>query len=107
MSDTSAAVIRWEAPPASATAERANRRSTRRSRYEPIADALRTHPGEWAVVFEGGAGAGGAMVTHVRFGQMQCFCPTGDFDATSRSVGGRTVVYARYLGDGDGEAGHG
>lgn len=93
-------VLRWEDPPP-ATVERRTPKKTTRSRLEPIAEQLRGRPGEWAVVYEGERGPGLGMATHIRYGQVACFTPTGDFDATSRVRGGTTTVYARYVGDGE------
>jgi hypothetical protein len=91
------AVLRWEDPPKSEAAERWY--TTRRSKLSPVADALRDQPGRWAVVFEGPHGRATGMATHIRLGQVRCFTPTGDFDATTRRVGATSVVYARYVGE--------
>lgn len=93
------AVIRWEQPPAPAQSARPY--TTRRSKLAPLADELRAQPGQWAVVFEGSAGQATGMATHIRLGQMACFAPSGDFDATTRRSNGVTTTYARYVGDGE------
>jgi hypothetical protein len=87
-------VIRWEDPPP------AKRRagSSGRSRYAAAADELRADPGRWGVIAEIDA-AQTAMATAVRRGHLLCFTPAGDFDAVARQSGGRTTIYARYLGD--------
>jgi hypothetical protein len=95
------AVIRWEEPPRAAA--QAPRHRTRHSRLEPLAEELRGRPGEWALVFEDeAAGKANGMATHIRYGQLMCFAPAGDFDAVTRKVDAVTQVYARYVGDEDG-----
>lgn len=94
-----AAIIRWEDPPPPKAGTRST--SAGHSRYAPIAEGLRANPGRWAVVLEGRPGVGTALATHIRMGHMKCFTPAGDFEATMRSIGGRGLVYARYLGDGE------
>lgn len=89
-------VLRWEEPPPAFHVRKGRAPS---SRLSPIADELRARPGQWGVVFEGPGGAGGGMVTHIRLGQVACFAPAGDFDATGRTQNGVTTVYARYVGD--------
>jgi len=88
-------VIRWEDPPPARSRRSAG---VGHSRYSALADQLRARPGQWAMVGEK-PGADGGLATHIRMGQMLCFSPAGDFDATSRRVDGVTRVYARYLGD--------
>lgn len=101
---TGTPVLRWADPPPLPKTCRSftdGRRATRESRMAPYADALREHPGRWAVVFEGSQGAASAMATHISLGQMACFTPTGDFEATSRRQGETVLCYARYVGDGE------
>jgi hypothetical protein len=90
-----AQVIRWEEPPA---AKRSGPAGQGWSKYAALAEELRANPGRWALVAER-AGTDGALATHIRSGQMQCFTPTGDFDAAARRVGRITRIYARYVGD--------
>lgn len=92
-----ATLIRREEPPP--PAQPARPYTTRRSKLTPLADELRARPGEWWVVYEGPVGKATGMATHIRLGQMACFAPSGDFDATTRLSNGVTVVYARYVGD--------
>lgn len=85
-------VVRWEDPP---PARNNYPRGVGHSRWAGVADELRARPGVWALLGEHAAG----LSTHIRLGQMLCFAPSGDFDAVSRVVDGRVLVYARYLGD--------
>lgn len=95
-------LLRREDPPPS---RQAHRRS-RRSKLDRVAAELRKHPGEWWVIYDGPySGAAGAMATRIARGQVGCFTPTGDFDATSRSRDGVVIVYARYVGDPEGSDG--
>lgn len=96
MSDQ-AKVIRWEEP---TPRKRPGPAGQGWSRYAGLAEELRANPGRWALVAERTDGNHG-LATHIRSGQMQCFTPTGDFDAASRCVDGITRVYARYVGDGE------
>lgn len=93
-----ASVIRWEDPPPS---KRSLRKQDGSSRYADVAEELRANPGRWAVVLDGLSGSGSSLATQIRMGYTVCFCPAGDFDATIRQTGGRAVVYARYVGDGE------
>lgn len=95
-------VLRWEDPPPSEGSARAARRKPTGSKYDQIAEQLRQRPGVWAVVLESSVGIAGGLTTHIRLGQISCFTPTGDFEATSRHRGDSAVVYARYVGDEDG-----
>lgn len=90
-------VIRWEKPPP--TSMHGERRTAPWSRYNDLADELRAAPGRWAVIAEWDGSQRTELATHVRMGSIACFTPAGDFDAVSRQVLGKTVIYARYLGD--------
>lgn len=97
-------VLRWEEPPPNQLPTRPW--TTRHSHLKELADELRARPGNWALVFEQegpASGRAGAMATHIRLGQVRCFTPTGDFDAVTRKVENITCVYARYVGEPDGE----
>jgi hypothetical protein len=80
-------IIRWEEPPHSNRGPGGGRAHS--GRYSDAADQLRQKPGQWAVLLES-----------IRMGALLAFAPAGDFEATTRRISGRTVVYARYLGDG-------
>jgi hypothetical protein len=88
-------VIRWEEPP---PAKRYATTGVGHSSYAPLADELRGRPDQWALVMDK-PGRDTGLANHIRMGQMLCFSPAGDFDACSRQIDGRTLVYARYLGD--------
>jgi hypothetical protein len=87
-------IVRWEVPPPA----KSRGSSEPSSGYAGIAAELRANPGRWAVVKEQASRYSG-LATHIRMGQMICFTPSGDFEATTRRLGERTVVYARYVGD--------
>lgn len=91
------AVLRWETPPEQVLAGR--KFHDGKSALKPLAEELRSKPGEWAVVLEGPPGKASAMATHIRLGQVLCFTPTGDFDALTHKAGEHTLVYARYCGE--------
>ena len=88
-------VIRWEDPPA----EHGNARP-KPSKYQPIADALRARPGEWAVVTERRTpGSAGGFAAHIRTGGTP-FGPAGQFEAKTigPAQGSTCKVYARFVG---------
>lgn len=93
-------VVRWEAPPPPKHPGRARRPS---SQHEQIAATLRERRGEWAVIYDGPANFGSGLSTQIQMGALPAYASAGDFEACSRLPSrGRRVVYARYLGDGDG-----
>lgn len=93
------AVLRWEEPPPSLTAG-AKRPEQPVSKWAAIARELAARPGDWAVIFEGRPSYATSLASNIRYGQLTAFAPAGDFDATSRLLNGKRIVYARYLGDG-------
>ena len=85
-------VIRWEEPP-----RRQSGRKPGHGKHHAIADALRSHPGEWALILTSSTTAtAGVMASHMRNGHMAAYTPAGAFEATSRGKN----VYARYVGEG-------
>lgn len=92
------AVIRWEKPPPS-------RRlggypvGQGKSRWAAVAEELRAHPGEWALIAESPLGVNGGLATQIRMGHMVCWSPAGDFDAETRRADGVRKVWACYVGD--------
>ena len=91
-------VIAWQPP------KRPVRARTPRgivSEWSPIADELRSRPGEWALIADVlTPGRATGLATHIRLGQLRAFTPTGDFDALSeRQPDGHWWVFARYVGD--------
>lgn len=93
-------VIRWEPPPPHGNT---GKRRGKPYKYQPIADALRAKPGEWAVAAEGiGTGPAGGLTNRIKAG-WTCFAPAGAFEAVCRGpANGTATVYARYVGSGDG-----
>lgn len=89
-------VIRWEDPPT----EHGNTKH-RQSKYQPTADALRSRPGQWALIQEGRTtGSTGGLAHRIRNGWGP-FVPPGAFETKVRGpVGGPAKLYARYVGDG-------
>jgi len=90
-------VLRWEKPPKHTAP--AGRRGGTWSRWSGVADDLRAHPGEWALVAEGPDNENTSLATHIRMGQMSCFAPAGEFDAEAHRGGGIRKVWAVYLGE--------
>lgn len=93
-----AKVLRWEEPP---PAKRGAVTSS--SRFDALAEELRAQPGRWAVIYDGTTKSFSGMAHHIRQGAIRCFAPAGDFDATYRASADGVRVYARYVGDRDGE----
>ncbi|TXS23112.1 hypothetical protein EAO70_04905 [Streptomyces sp. adm13(2018)] len=73
------------------------RRNT--GKHAAIADLLRKRPNEWArVLTPPKASSARTMAYSIRTGGMPCYGPAGSFEAKSRTVNGKTSVYARYVG---------
>jgi hypothetical protein len=83
--------LEWSDPPEP-------HKQRRGSRWDPVAQALRDHPGQWACL---GRDMETGIVTVVRQGQLKCFQPKGAFEALVRNHTGRWSgdVYVRYIGD--------
>lgn len=62
--------------------------------WQPIADALRQRPGEWARITRPGI-ALRAHIPHIKTGRIKAFRPPGAF--TARMIRGE--LWAVYLGD--------
>lgn len=90
-------IIRWEEPPR----EHGNARPKRASKYQAVADNLRAHPGEWALIVENiSPGSGGSLSYRIRNG-VNPFDPPRHFDAKliGPAGGSSSKVYARYVGE--------
>lgn len=95
-------IVRWEEPPK----EHGNKRPGPPSRYQPIADALRARPGQWAVVLDGKSpGSAGGFAYRIRNG-VGPFAPAKHFDAkvVGPAGGSSSKVYARYVGEQGGDS---
>lgn len=93
------AVIRWEPPPA---ARRASSEPPSEFDHHGIAAELRARPGDWAVVCESGTNP--ALTARINRGELSAYRPAGCFEAVCRANGsGVLVIYARYLGDPEGD----
>ena len=83
--------LNWEEPPSSPY-------RTRRD-WKSVADSLRAHPNEWAVVAEDVSASTG---THIRHGRLRAFTPAGAFESRvlgARASDGRAEkIYARFVG---------
>lgn len=77
---------------------------TRRAliRHQPIADRLRTNPGQWGQVGEYRAlYVAQSVAAAIRTGSLPAYQPAGSFEAdvfANRANGGNPVVRARYIG---------
>lgn len=89
-------VIRWEEPPV----EHGNTKPKKPLKHQPIADALKTKPGEWALVFQGLTSTCGSFAHRIRAGQPP-FDPKGTFESRVSGAAGstRAKLYARYIGE--------
>jgi hypothetical protein len=90
-------VIRWEDPPA----EHGNSRPKPVSKFQAIADDLRSRPGQWGVVVENKApGSAGNLAYRIKAG-VGPFAPPKSFEAKAIGPAGgqSSKVYARYVGD--------
>ncbi len=92
-------IIRWENPPLSRRGS-GYPQGLGKSQWAEVADDLRAHPGDWALIAEGPVpGPNSGLATQIRMGQMVCFSPAGDFDAEVRRQDHVRKVWACYLGD--------
>ena len=98
--------IVWEDPPEPA---RANYASPKPS----WVDELEAKPGQWARVrefpYQGdqyakASGAASALATRIRKGGAKYWRPAGSFEAVSRRADTAFRVYARYVGQPNGDA---
>ena len=90
-------VIRWEEPPKA----HGNAKPGAPHKYQPIADALRARPGEWALVLDGKApGSAGGFAWRIRNG-VGPFAPARSFEAKciGPAGGSSSKVYARFVGE--------
>ncbi len=91
-------VIRWEEPPKA----HGNAKPKPPSKYQPVADALRARPGEWALIAEGKLpGTAGTLAGRVRAG-VGPWAPPRSFEskAVGPASGSSSKVYARFVGEG-------
>ena len=71
------------------------------NKWQEIADELRRHPGEWAVVKHSATDRGPVNSSHrgIRSGMLVAFRPAGDFDAKTRTnPDGGFDLWASYNG---------
>jgi len=88
--------IQFEEPPA-----RTNR-PLKKTKHEIIADKLRKRTGEWARIGSYVAPSSSNSIAHqIRKGRISAYAPTGSFEAVSRTVEGKHIVWARYIGGGE------
>lgn len=91
-------VLRWETPPPSRR-RGGYPQGQGKSRWQDVADELRAHPGDWALIAESPVTSNSGLATQIRMGQAVCFSPAGDFDAETRRMDGVRKVWAVYVGD--------
>ncbi|MFI7072087.1 hypothetical protein [Micromonospora sediminicola] len=78
-------VLVWEEPPPASE-------GTGLVPHELIAATLRSRPGKWARLVEGGSAVG--LVTWINKGGRLPYQPSGSFEAVYR----KGAIYARYVG---------
>lgn len=80
--------IKWEAPEPDGRG---------RGAWDDTAEALRSRPGEWALVAEDVSASTAIAIKRAR---LAAFAPAGSFEAVSRSASNnrRARIYARYVG---------
>jgi hypothetical protein len=88
-------VLKWEDPP------EPPKGVGRPSRYKRIAEELRAHPGEWALIAKGD---NPSMATNIRSATIAAFRPPHSFEAVTsnkRMENGRMIAdtHARYVGE--------
>jgi hypothetical protein len=94
-------VIRWEDPPRSHQSNGRPKQPRRHEHWKKVAEQLRERPGEWAVLLEAERrfGNGGGIAGQIKAGLIAPFRPARTFEATTRTVLGLYIVYARYIGE--------
>lgn len=82
--------IVWQEPPAA--------KPRKPSMWVPIAEALKSNPGQWAKVVDNGTTGIGSQASN---GDLVCFRPKGAFEHRTILRGGRFIgdVYLRYVGE--------
>jgi hypothetical protein len=86
--------FRWAGPPPKA-------KGRPHRRYGPMARRLRQRPGAWAVIRNcPSAAVARNRTSAIRRGVIPAFLPAGSFEAVHREVGGKWLVYARFIGGG-------
>ena len=82
--------LTWEEPP--------DQQPRKPSKWAPIAEALKSNPGQWAKVVSNGTTGIGSQATN---GDLICFRPKGSFEHRTVLKGGRFIgdVYLRYIGE--------
>ncbi len=85
----------WGTPPGGSSAGR----PAGVSKWNPMAEALKTRPGEWAMISPDAASTAGYSITTAK---LPCWEPKGSFEAVARSAEGlaphRAQIWARYVG---------
>lgn len=82
--------IVWEDPPES------NKGGGVRRVLSEFADELRKNPNRWARYPTDGRGK--SIATRIRQGRSSVFTPKGSFEAVTREVDGKLVIFVRYVG---------
>lgn len=90
------AEVEWADPPP----DPRRSSSAEGKRYTEFAGTLKANPGRWAR-FPYDYSDGGACVAQqkIKNGRAEYWRPAGSFEATTRQIDGRRVVFVRYVGD--------
>jgi hypothetical protein len=69
-----------------------------KSPHQSFADALKSRPGEWALIAESSPSP--ALAGNIKRGRLLAYNPPGAFEAVTRRTAesGRFDIYARYVG---------
>ena len=83
--------IQWEVPPPATRG--------RSAAPDPIAEALRKNPGEWArIAVKDKQATANSLAVTIKRGTRKGFGPAGSFESVTRSLDGKGIVYARFVG---------
>ena len=84
--------LEWEEPPPRPPRKQPG------SKWDPIAKALKSRPGQWACI---GRDIPTSIIPVINDAKLKCFQPAGAFESVSRNHTARwqADVYARYVGD--------
>jgi hypothetical protein len=90
-------VLRWEDPPPR-DLRGGSRYPVPASKYAPLADELKAHPGRWALIYVGEKAKATSIARVISLGQVPVMA-FRDYEAVTRTADGQTRVYARYIGE--------
>lgn len=90
MSKTKAVEVVWEEPP---TLDR----RPGKPRYADALETLKAHPDRWGRIYQGKIGTAASLASRIRKGEGAFGDMPGSFEACTRTINGKTRVYAKWI----------